>query len=782
MPPSRPPSTPNTLGLLYRFLASPSRAAAPPLPALLRLHALAATSGLSSRPDFAAKLVSAYSSSGRPDLAALAFSASPCPDTFLWNSLLRSHHCASDFASALSAHRRMRASGALPSRFTAPLAASAAAELAALPVGSSVHAYSVKFGLLSGDGSVAVSSSLVYMYAKCGSVGDAVKLFDEMAERDVVAWTAVVSGCVRNGEYWKGMSYLVRMVRLAGDVGARPNARTMESGLEACGLLGELSAGRCLHGYTVKEGVGDSTLVISTLFSMYSKCDVTEDASILFAELPEKDVVTWTSLIGAYCRRGLAGDAMELFHEMEESGLQPDEVLVSCILSGLGNGGNVRRGKAFHGVIMRRNLGDSVLVANALISMYAKLELLDIAGTVFGMLHRRDAESWSLMIVGYCKAGIDAKCLDLYREMQCNDHDEFVCDVNSLVSTISSCSRLGKLRLGQSAHCYSIRRLLDGNSVANALIGMYGRCGKFDLACKIFGVARLRRDVVTWNALISSYSHLGHSNDALSLYDQMLNEGIKPNSATLITAISACADLAALEHGELIHSYVKDMGLESDVSISTSLVDMYTKCGQLRIARGIFDSMLQQDVVTWNVMISGYGMHGEAKQALELFNEMEGGRIKPNSVTFLAILSACCHAGLVDEGRKLFTRMGGYRLEPNLKHYACMVDLLGKTGHLQEAEDMILAMPIEPDGGVWGTLLSACKMHDNFEMGLRVAKKAFASDPGNDGYYILMSNTYGSAEKWVEIEKLRDKMKNHGMEKGVGWSAVDVWGRVNNYT
>uniref|UniRef100_A0ACD5UB14 Uncharacterized protein n=1 Tax=Avena sativa TaxID=4498 RepID=A0ACD5UB14_AVESA len=782
MPPSRPPSTPNTLGLLYGFLASPSRAAAPPLPALLRLHALAAISGLSSRPDFAAKLVSAYSSSGRPDLAALAFSASPCPDTFLWNSLLRAHHCASDFASTLSAHRRMRASGALPSRFTAPLAASAAAELAALPVGSSVHAYSVKFGLLVGDGSVAVSSSLVYMYSRCGSVADAVKLFDKMAERDVVAWTAVVSGCVRNGECWKGMGYLVQMVRLAGDGGARPNARTMESGLEACGLLGELSAGRCLHGYTVKEGIADSTLVISTLFSMYSKCDGTENASILFAELQEKDVFTWTSLIGAYCRRGLAGDAIELFHEMEESGLQPDEVLVSCILSGLGNSGNVRRGKAFHGVIMRRNLGDSVLVANTLISMYAKFELLDIADTVFGMLHRRDAESWSLMIVGYCKAGIDAKCLDLYREMQCKDHDEFVCDVNSLVSTISSCSRLGKLRLGQSAHCYSIRRLLDENSVANALIGMYGRCGKFDLACKIFGVAKLNMDVVTWNALISSYSHLGRSNDALSLYDQMLNEGIKPNLATLITVISACADLAALERGELMHSYVKDMGLESDVSISTSLVDMYTKCGQLKIARGIFDSMLQRDAVAWNVMISGYGMHGEAKQALGLFNEMEGGRIKPNSVTFLAILSACCHAGLVDEGRKLFTRMGGYHLEPNLKHYACMVDLLGKSGNLQEAEDMILAMPIEPDGGVWGALLSACKMHDNFEMGLRVAKKAFASDPGNDGYYILMSNTYGSVEKWGEIEKLRDKMKNHGVEKGVGWSAVDVWGRVNNYT
>lgn len=166
----------------------------------------------------------------------------------------------------------------------------------------------------------------------------------------------------------------------------------------------------------------------------------------------------------------------------------------------------------------------------------------------------------------------------------------------------------------------------------------------------------------------------------------------------------------------------------------------------------------------------------EAKQALELFDDMERGSIKPNGVTFLAILSACCHSGFVEEGRELFTRMGKYSLEPNLKHYACIVDLLGKSGHLQEAEDMVLAMPVEPDGGVWGTLLSACKLHDNFEMGLRIAKKAFASDPENDGYYILMSNSYGSVKKWDAIEKLREMMKNHGVGKGVGWSAVDNCG------
>uniref|UniRef100_A0A0E0KRK0 Pentacotripeptide-repeat region of PRORP domain-containing protein n=1 Tax=Oryza punctata TaxID=4537 RepID=A0A0E0KRK0_ORYPU len=300
------PPTPPPLAALHRFLASPTPLPPPPLPSLLTLHALAVTSGLSPRPDFAAKLVSAYSSAGRPSLAALAFAASPFPDTFLWNALLRSHHRASDFASALSAHRRMRASGALPSRFTVPLVASAAAELGALPVGAAVHAYSLRLGLLEGDGSVAVASSLVYMYARCGSVRDAVRLFDEMPERDVVAWTAVISGCVHNGECVEGLSYLVRMLRYVGDGGARPNSRTMESGLEAGAVLGELSVGKCLHGFALKAGVGHCPMVVSSLFSMYTKS-------------------------------GHVVNAVELFLDMEESGLQPDEVVISCLLAGLGN-------------------------------------------------------------------------------------------------------------------------------------------------------------------------------------------------------------------------------------------------------------------------------------------------------------------------------------------------------------------------------------------------------------------------------------------------------------
>lgn len=301
------------------------------------------------------------------------------------------------------------------------------------------------------------------------------------------------------------------------------------------------------------------------------------------------------------------------------------------------------------------------------------------------------------------------------------------------------------------------------------------RSGQLDKAYQIFKRMPVK-DLISWNSMIAGAVRSSHLKDAMNLFSRLVRSGLVPDGFSFSSVLSACAKAGARRYGVWVHQLMTELGVEMNHILSSALVDMYAKCGQLGIARMIFDSMLQRDVVAWNVMISGYGMHGEAKQALELFGEMERGSVKPNGVTFLAILSACCHSGFVEEGRKLFTRMGKYSLEPNLKHYASMVDLLGKSGHLQEAEDMVLAMPVEPDGGVWGTLLSACKVHDNFEMGLRIAQKAFASDPENDGYYILMSNSYGSAKKWDEIEKLREMMKNHGVEKGVGWSAVDNCG------
>lgn len=372
------------------------------------------------------------------------------------------------------------------------------------------------------------------------------------------------------------------------------------------------------------------------------------------------------------------------------------------------------------------------------------------------------------MVSGCGKLGMEENCILYFKNMQ---HLGIECDLDSLVSVISSCSKLGATNLGKSVHCYAIRRSIDGNaSFANSLIGFYGRLGNLAVVQRIF--SRMKRDTVSWNAVISSYVHNKHYEGAIALFDRMVSEDMKPNSATLVSVLAASANLASSEKGERIHQYLEEEMIETNLPLTTALVHMYAKCGKLDKARELFDLMNERDIISWNVMISGYGMHGHAKSAVEIFQLMENSKVRPNALTFLGLLSACAHAGLVEEGKRLFSRMQHYSIEPNVKHYTCMVDLLSKSGDLQGAEELVLSMPVRPDGGVWGALLSACAIHEKLEVGMRVANRAIQSEPDNDGYYVLLSNMCSSMGRWEEAEMVRKMMKGGGVQKQAAWSAT----------
>lgn len=688
-------------------------------------------------------------------------------DSFLWNSIIKAHFSNGMYSKAIGFYLGMRLSNNLPNQFTVPMVVAAFSELLLLRFGSWIHGLVLKVGVF--EGNCAVGSSFVYMYSKCGVMEDACMVFDEMFVRDVVAWTALVIGFVQNDESEKGLECFCEMHKIGGD-GERPNFRTFEGGFQACGNLGAVIQGRCLHGLSVKTGIGCSQDVQSSILSVYAKCGSEEEAYLSFCEVMEKDIMSWTSIISLYAKLGRINECLGMFTEMQVAGIYPDGMLVSCVLSGLGNSMMILEGKAFHSFIIRRNYKINKMVYNALLSMYSKFGLLPLAEKLFDRIHERDEESWKAMVFGYGKVGMEVKGVELFREMQ---HRGIETDSNTLLSVISSCSKLGAKRVCWSLHCYVMKSLMHENvSVANSLIDMYGKFGNLTTARKIF--SRSQRDTVTWNTLISSCTHNGHFTEALSLFDKMFLEGIKPSSATLITVLSACAHAAALEKGEEVHNFMKKEGIElnSNLPLTTALVDMYAKCGKLEKSREIFDSVKDKDVICWNVMISGYGMHGDAKSSLEIFQQLEQLNGRPNELTFLAILSACTHAGLVEEGKSLFCRMREYSLRPTLKHYSCMVDLLGRSGNLQEAEALLLSMPVAPDGGLWGTLLTACNIHNDPEMGIRIAKKAIESDPENDGYYVIISNLYGSIGRWEEAERARIIMKGRGVTKIAGWSAV----------
>ncbi|XP_041008754.1 pentatricopeptide repeat-containing protein At4g39952, mitochondrial [Juglans microcarpa x Juglans regia] len=755
-------STSNYLNCRLNFFLSQQTST---LRFLLQAHNLVITSGNSNNLFIASKLISLYASLNEPISSTKVFDSLCSKDTFLWNSVIKSQFSNGNYSQALDFYLQMRVSDTPLDQFTIPMVVSTCAELMLLYHGKNIHGLALKLGLFTRNS--AVGSSFVYMYSKCARMEDAWSMFDEICVRDVVGWTALVIGYVQNGESEKGLECLCEMHRIGGD-GEGPTFRTLEGGFQACRKLDAIVEGRCLHSLAVKTGIGCSQVVRSSLLSMYSNCGNPEEAYLSFCEEMDKDLLSWTLIIGIYSRFGLMTECLSLFLKMQENDICPDGILISSVLLGFSNSTNVFEGKAFHGLIIRQHYGLDEKVHNALLSMYCKWGQFTLAKKLFGRVPEPNRDCWNTMIFHYGKMGLEARCTELFKEMQYHGIQP---DSNSFVSVVSSCSNTGATYLGLSLHCYIIKCSLDENRlVTNSLIDMYGRSGNLNIAWKIF--CRTQRDIITWNTLISSYAHSGHYAEAVALFDKMTSENVKPDSATLVTIILSCSHLASLEKGESIHRYIEEREIEFNICLATTLVDMYVKCGQLEKARKLFNSMKERDVISWNVMISGYGMHGYAKYAIDIFQEMENSNVKPNGLTFLALLSACVHGGLVEEGKCLFDRMQDYSIKASMKHYACMVDLLGRSGNLREAETLVLSMPFSPDGEVWGTLLSSCKTHNEIEIGIRIAKHAIETDPTNDGYYIMMSNLYSSVGRWEEAERVREMMNERNVLKKAGWSTL----------
>jgi pentatricopeptide repeat protein len=348
------------------------------------------------------------------------------------------------------------------------------------------------------------------------------------------------------------------------------------------------------------------------------------------------------------------------------------------------------------------------------------------------------------------------------------------------LSILNAIASPGALQIGRQIHAQVIEAGLESDlPVANALISMYAKCGSMEDAHRIFD-SMPQRNVVSWTAMISGYAQQNHSKAAIEVFSQMQREGVKPDRVTFISILDACANLAALQKGKSIHAQILKAGLDSDNGVEIALVNMYAKCGSLVHADQVFDKMLQRDVVVWTVMIVGYAQHGRGKEAIQLFEWMKREGVKPDSLTFTGLLTACSHVGLVEEGRCYFQSITqDYGITPAMQHYGSMVDLLGRAGRLDEAADFIEKMPFEADASVWGALLGACKIHCNVELAECAAKRLLVLDPDNGSWYLLLSNIYAAAGMSDKAQYMRKFMKKEGAMKDPGPSWVEVDNEVH---
>ncbi|XP_041007823.1 putative pentatricopeptide repeat-containing protein At3g23330 [Juglans microcarpa x Juglans regia] len=602
---------------------------------------------------------------------------------------------------------------------------------------------------------------------------------------------------------------------------------------------------------------GTCSTHLSVLLSVYSNLNLLHELLLVFNTIHSPPALAWKSLIKCYTFHGFFHKSLASFIEMRAAGEHPDphvfpSVLKSCTLMM-----DLKLGESLHACIIRLGMDFDLYTGNALMNMYSKFQSLGESGTlsgapevldgmpeergkgegenvvvtvreltgrivtgelvdqgrmlyfdekskrqmgggevlnnyknnsnsnqssvrkIFDMMPKKDLVSWNTVIAGNAQNGMYEDALTIVREM---GNDNMKPDSFTLSSVLPIFAEYVDVIKGKEIHGYAIRHGLDADLfVGSSLIDMYAKCTCVEDSCRLFNLLPWH-DGISWNSIIAGCVQNGLFDEGLRFFRQMLKAKIKPMHVSFSSIMPACAHLTTLHLGKQLHGYIIRCGFDDNVFIASSLVDMYAKCGNIRIARWIFDKMELHDMVSWTAMIMGYALHGHAHDAISLFEQMEMEGVKPNDVAFVAVLTACSHAGLVDEAWKYFNSMTeDFGIAPGLEHYAAVADLLSRAGRLDEAYKFISDMHIGPTGSIWSTLLSACRVQKNVELAEKVAERIFRVDPENMGAYILLSNIYSSARRWKDVAKLRIFIRNKGMKKKPACSWIEVKNKVHAF-
>ena len=620
--------------------------------------------------------------------------------------------------------------------------------------------------------SIFISTRLVNLYAHLGDVSLARCTFDQIPQKDVYIWNSMISSYVRNDHFHEAIDCFYQLL-LASEI--RPDFYTFPPVLKACGTLVD---GRKIHCWAFKLCFQWNVFVASSLIHMYSRFGLIGIARSLFDDMPYRDMGSWNAMISGLIQNGNAAKALDVLDKMRLEGIKMDFVTVVSILPVCAQLGDISSAMLIHLYVIKHGLESDLFVSNALINVYAKFGNLGSAQKVFQQMFVTDVVSWNSIIAAYEQNDDPVTAHGFFVKMQLNG---FQHDLFTLVSLASIVAQSRDCKNSRSIHGFITRRgwLMEDVVIGNAVVDMYAKLGLLDSARKVFEIIPVK-DVISWNTLITGYAQNGLASEAIEVFEMMKDfKEIIPTQGTWVGILPAYAHVGALQQGMRIHGLVIKTNLLLDVFVGTCLIDMYAKCGRLVDAKSLFHQVPQESCVPWNAIISGHGIHGHAEKALKLFGEMLQERVKPDHVTFVLLLSACSHSGLVDEGKWCFHLMQEYGIKPSLKHYGCMVDLLGRAGYLEMAYDFIKDMPLQPDASIWGALLGASRIHGNIELGKFASDRLFEVDSQNVGYYVLLSNIYANVGKWEGVNEVRSLARERGLKKTPGWSSIEVNHKVD---
>lgn len=658
-------------------------------------------------------------------------------------------------------------------------------------LGKQLHLIFLKKGVV--NSTVTLGNRLLQMYVKCGSMNDAVKLFDDMPQRNGFSWNTLIEGYIKSGDQERSLKLFEAMAH-------------------------------------------KDDFTWSLVVSGFAKAGKLEIARCLFDDMPRRNWVVWNSMINGYAKNGRPRDALRLFKDLSLDPLKVShekKFIFATIVGACADFIALGCGKQIHARIVIDEVEFDSVLASSLVNFYGKCGDLDSASQILNSMKEPDDYSlsalitgfansgrmndarrvfdtksnpdvvlWNSLITGYVSSNENIGALLLFKEMLTNGvHGNSF----TLASVLGAISISGILKHAEQMHTLASKLGLIGNVIAaTAMLDAYSKCGSPDDACRLFSELKIfdtillnsmitvysncgrvedakqifmampSKSTISWNSMMVGLSQNGCPIEALDLFRQINVLDLRMDKFSLASVLSSCASISSLEYGEQVFARATIIGLDNDEIVSNSLVDFYCKCGLVEHGRKLFDRMMKSNEVAWNSMLIGYATNGHGSEALALFDEMRLAGVKPNEITFTGILSACDHCGLVKEGRKWFYKMKqDYHIDPNIEHYACMIDLFSRAGYLEEAMSLVEAMPFKLDASILSSVLRGCVAHGHKDLAKKMAERIIELDPENSGAYVQLSNALAGVNEWEGSAQIRQVMRDKSVPKNPACSWFD---------
>ncbi|KAH7285781.1 hypothetical protein KP509_33G045700 [Ceratopteris richardii] len=644
-------------------------------------------------------LVHMYASCNKVSLAQEVFDQLGMQTVVTWNALISGytdHGCGEQ---ALICLQQMREEGIAPDVVTLVCSIKACGVMLCINRGQEIHSEIIKKGLL--HDSFFIGSSLVNMYIKCCDFETAQQVFGKLPTRNTVMWNALISGCAEYGQGQESLVYFEQMLK----EGLSPDHVTFIYIMKACSYLGDILIGQKMHIYILMLGLEWCPFVGSSLVDMYSKCGSLTHAEYVFSKLPEKDIVDWTALIAGFVENGDGNIALHIFDSMHSEKISGGAVSFSCAFRACSEGMFKSKGLELHIESLKKGLESESLVSRSLVDFYAKCGALNEAQNVFDRLLVFDVFCLSTLIMGFIDWGLNVEALERFKHMQIKY--AAAADAVTLVCFLKACAMIGAISDVKELHAQLCKKGLETSSfVSSILVDAYTKCSFFADAEKVNDGS-----ISSWNAIISGFVDYGHDEAAISCFKDLNQEGLSPDSLTCVCVLKAVCSLGAIEEGKRIHAELVVKGLEMELLISNTLIDMYSKCSLMGEALNLFYKCPVQTVVLWTALIAGCIEHGHGELALCYFDQMQDTGISPSAATFSCVLRACCKIGVMERAEQLLVDvLKKGMLEQNIFLCSTVVDIYAKQGYLLKAQKVFNMLPVQ-DSVSWAVLIAGYSDH-----------------------------------------------------------------------